>query len=248
MVGNVDAPEGAKVHFGFLRLWESVGVDVKENVTSRMKQFPDFSIWFTGHSKTLFTNSDTILNFYTSSIRYGRRYLLYNETIFMSLTNVRMYVFFVLAVATLAAVDFLTTLPKNQSIPPIHLLTFAQPRLGNTVFSQWVSTLPLHSSIRVVNMDDLTPHLPPTFAGFAHVPEEMWVADESGTTVLCREDSGDDIGMDLGVNGREEVEGEGGVGVDDGEVFLCETRTRWRYDIRRHSNVWNITVGSGACK
>ncbi|KAJ3193580.1 hypothetical protein HK101_004591 [Irineochytrium annulatum] len=232
------APEGAKIHYGFLNSWSLVRDDVMSHVSRLLLMYPKFDIWFTGHS-------------------LGG------------------------ALATLAAVDIRQTL----GVPGfrLKLLTFAQPRVGNGIWADWVDSLTFDHMLRVVNQDDLTPHLPPSFAGFRHCPDEIWIADEDGTTLLCSDDNGDIPGDHHG-GGDGDAGGGGGGGVDRGrgkgrwwrggdadsrkggnwwdgtadgsppasvrsldENKECANRPRWKYNVSRHTWMWELQVGIKAC-
>ncbi|KAJ3284639.1 hypothetical protein HDU76_008263, partial [Blyttiomyces sp. JEL0837] len=232
------APEGAKVHYGFLKLWEQVREVVLERVEELVREFPGFKLGFTGHSM-------------------GG------------------------AVATLAAVDISQTLSDQVPASSINLLTFAQPRVGNAIFANWLTTLGFSLTSRIVNQDDLTPHLPPLFAGFLHFPFELWIADKNGTTLLCGEDGGDRDGdgdddddeFGAGTDGVLVVDdGDGGgagvfLGGGDGEKARsstgsrksgssniiggrfeeypdCANRVKWKYNVSQHMWVWGEMIGA----
>ncbi|KAJ3220409.1 hypothetical protein HDU67_000076 [Dinochytrium kinnereticum] len=192
------APEGAKIHLGFLNAWNLVREDVVMNVQRFVELYPAYEVWFTGHS-------------------LGG------------------------ALATLAAVDLRQTLDEALPSFRIKLLTFGQPRVGNGKWAEWVDSLSFDYSMRVVNQDDLTPHLPPSFAGFKHCPDEVWIADENGTTLLCSDDIGDFDSQKLNTpaNRYNIIELE--------ENRDCANRIKWRYNVSRHAWVWQMQIGIKAC-
>jgi hypothetical protein len=82
------------------------------------------------------------------------------------------------ALATLCAYDIAQT-----SKVPVGIYTFGSPRVGNQVFSDaFVKLIP--NSIRVTNMKDPVPHLPPLPFNFHHVSQEVWWS-KVGTYKVC---------------------------------------------------------------
>ncbi|KAJ3412662.1 hypothetical protein HDV05_000412 [Chytridiales sp. JEL 0842] len=220
-------PEGAKIHYGFLKLWESVKEEVLTILEGFVKAHPGFELWVTGHSM-------------------GG------------------------AVATLAAVDIMHSMDESILAESIKLLTIAQPRIGNTIFASWVNTLPLGLKIRLVNQDDLTPHLPPAFADFLHNKVEMWIANEEGETLFCDDDGGDnttplpddDVDDSLvggGSRAKKELDAVRrtvetpkrsppiGLAWGQQETPDCANRIKWRYNVLKHLEVWNCQIGSQRC-
>jgi len=92
------------------------------------------------------------------------------------------------AMATLATLDAAVT----WKIPSTLLghLTFGSPRVGDTTFatafSQYVGN---GNHLRVVNDDDIVPHLPLKLMGFHHVSTEVWLHGD--TAQICNS-SGED--------------------------------------------------------
>lgn len=99
------------------------------------------------------------------------------------------------ALALLCAVDLSTfppeKLPKHSSGPslrdsltPLELYTFGEPRVGNALMVAYVSRVLAYSKqFRVVHGRDPVPHLPPRSTGYVHLPQEMWLhlrSDSSG--------------------------------------------------------------------
>jgi len=80
------------------------------------------------------------------------------------------------AVANLAAVDIWNTFHTRSTIS---LWTYGSPRVGN---SEWVSYFDDFTmySIRMVNNEDIVPHLPPHFVDdYHHIPDECWYHDSA---------------------------------------------------------------------
>jgi len=91
------------------------------------------------------------------------------------------------ALATLAAYDLAPSLRI-----PSNVYTYGSPRVGNQVFTDaWYKLFP--NSIRVTNMDDPVPHLPPTALNYHHVAQEVWynkpttykICDTTGEDPKC---------------------------------------------------------------
>jgi len=70
--------------------------------------------------------------------------------------------------ATLAAYD----IGPSLSIPSV-VYTYGSPRVGNQVFTDIFFKL-FPNSIRVTNLDDIVPHLPPLDMNYHHVAQEVW--------------------------------------------------------------------------
>jgi len=92
------------------------------------------------------------------------------------------------AVATLAAVE---ALRHGNLTSNIHLYTYGSPRVGNHAFYTYVANLGI-PSLRVVNDDDIVPHVPPQTFDFRHVEQEYWwtgskwkLCDMSGEDPSC---------------------------------------------------------------
>ncbi|KAI9202944.1 Alpha/Beta hydrolase protein [Polychytrium aggregatum] len=100
------------------------------------------------------------------------------------------------ALALLAAADALTSGTAGLDSKRMRIFTVGQPRVGNSQFADFVYGLGVRTIQRVVNQNDLTPHLPPTFSGFCHVPNEIWVRDANGTTFECLDTNGHSLRLD----------------------------------------------------
>jgi hypothetical protein len=87
------------------------------------------------------------------------------------------------AVATLCSADVRNTYP-DLNVRKWQVFTIGQPRVGNKAFAQWFENLNI-SFHRVVNQQDLTPHLPPAFVDFNHVGTEVYIANEQEETYYC---------------------------------------------------------------
>jgi len=72
----------------------------------------------------------------------------------------------------------------------VQVWDFGEPRVGNHVFSNYTNGI-IPTLWRVVNQQDIVPHLPPRDAGFHHVATEIWYPTNSTTYVICN-DSGED--------------------------------------------------------
>lgn len=82
------------------------------------------------------------------------------------------------AVSILAAADFLVKVPSR----PVRVVTFGQPRVGNTEFSQYINDLGITVQ-RVVADGDIVPSIPTKWLGYRHTGTEFEIKD--GTTYEC---------------------------------------------------------------
>lgn len=92
------------------------------------------------------------------------------------------------ALALLNAVGLVQSGIKN-----VQLWDYGQPRVGNDVFANYTKEL-LPVLYRVINQDDIVPHLPPMDVGYHHPPTEIWfptnytyyeICDQSGEDPNC---------------------------------------------------------------
>ncbi|KAH7676772.1 Triacylglycerol lipase protein [Dioscorea alata] len=79
------------------------------------------------------------------------------------------------AMASFCALD----LTVNYGIKDIQLMTFGQPRIGNTAFASYFGKHVPHT-VRVTNGHDMVPHLPPYYSYFPsktyhHFAREVWL-------------------------------------------------------------------------
>ncbi|PKA57650.1 Phospholipase A(1) DAD1, chloroplastic [Apostasia shenzhenica] len=101
------------------------------------------------------------------------------------------------AMASFCALD----LKVNYGARDVRLMTFGQPRIGNTAFASYFKEHLPHA-IRVTNGHDLVPHLPPYYSLFPqktyhHFPIEVWVHNVGlGSLVYNAETVCDDTGED----------------------------------------------------
>ncbi|KAJ9060183.1 hypothetical protein DSO57_1033578 [Entomophthora muscae] len=71
----------------------------------------------------------------------------------------------------------------------VKVITFGQPRVGNLDFARWFNQQPVMYT-RVVNENDLVPHVPPIFTGYMHTHLERYI--EKGKSRICNTDSMED--------------------------------------------------------
>ncbi|XP_042475021.1 lipase-like isoform X2 [Macadamia integrifolia] len=79
------------------------------------------------------------------------------------------------AMASFCALD----LAVNHGARIVQLMTFGQPRVGNSVFVSYFSDH-VPNTIRITNDHDIVPHLPPYYSYFpkktyTHFPREVWI-------------------------------------------------------------------------
>jgi len=72
----------------------------------------------------------------------------------------------------------------------VQVWDYGQPRVGNDVFANYSKEI-LPVLYRVINQDDIVPHLPPMDVGYHHAPTEVWFPSNYTTYVVCDE-SGED--------------------------------------------------------
>ncbi|KAI0243642.1 hypothetical protein L0F63_003186, partial [Massospora cicadina] len=65
----------------------------------------------------------------------------------------------------------------------LQLFTYGQPRVGDAEFATWFNQLPL-TTTRVVNENDLVPHIPPYFANYRHQHTELYI--NKGVPTFCK--------------------------------------------------------------
>ncbi|WOK94719.1 putative feruloyl esterase A isoform X2 [Canna indica] len=81
------------------------------------------------------------------------------------------------ALASFCALD----LTVNFGFQDIQLMTFGQPRIGNTIFASYFNKH-VPDTIRVTHGNDIVPHLPPYYSylrkrTYHHFPREVWLCD-----------------------------------------------------------------------
>lgn len=79
------------------------------------------------------------------------------------------------AMAALCALD----LAVNREAQDVQVITFGQPRIGNTVFISYYSEN-VPNTIRMTHEHDIVPHLPPYYSylprkTYRHYPREVWL-------------------------------------------------------------------------
>ncbi len=67
------------------------------------------------------------------------------------------------------------------------VLTFGQPRVGNSEFASWYGSVATHT--RVVHYGDIVPHVPPQANGYIHSGTEIWYDKAMQTYKTCQGDS-----------------------------------------------------------
>lgn len=93
------------------------------------------------------------------------------------------------ALATFCALEMKLVL----GIEDVRVFTFGSPRVGNSIFAEWYrQTIP--QNFRFTHNRDMIPSLPPTYMGFSHIAQEIWLVDvvPSRTLVGVCDGSGED--------------------------------------------------------
>jgi predicted lipase len=86
------------------------------------------------------------------------------------------------AIAVLAAPDI-----KDNFGAIAGLLSFGEPRVGNSEFASWFGSVTTHT--RVIHYGDIVPHLPPQVNGYLHDGTEIWYDKAMQTYKSCEGDS-----------------------------------------------------------
>lgn len=93
------------------------------------------------------------------------------------------------ALATFCALEMKLVL----GIDDVRVITFGSPRVGNSIFAEWYKeTIP--QNFRFTHNRDMIPSLPPTYMGFSHIAQEIWLVDvvPSRTLVGVCDGTGED--------------------------------------------------------
>lgn len=91
------------------------------------------------------------------------------------------------AIATISAVMIQKSLDVD--FRRMHLITYGQPRVGDLEFAAWMNNQPWKVT-RVVNANDVVPHVPPAMLGFVHHQTEMYL--HHGKVQICASDNAED--------------------------------------------------------
>ncbi|KAJ1984771.1 hypothetical protein H4R34_000459 [Dimargaris verticillata] len=86
--------------------------------------------------------------------------------------------------ASVAAVDFVS---RNESLASVmKVVTFGKPRVGNLDYVKHYNGMKVNTT-RVVNKNDLIPHVPTSYMNFHHEGSEVWILSNStaNATVSC---------------------------------------------------------------
>ncbi|CAG8513753.1 7018_t:CDS:2 [Paraglomus occultum] len=135
---------GAKVHAGFLAVYNDTREEITQIVKDQVAQNPGYNVISVGHS-------------------LGGSLALFQT------------------------LDLLDT--PGLSPDKLMTFTFGQPRTGNDAFAQYVESLPV-KIYRLVNKNDIIPHLPPESFEYAHTAPEFWI-DPTDQMVECQQLGGD---------------------------------------------------------
>ncbi|KAJ1653226.1 hypothetical protein IWQ61_006608 [Dispira simplex] len=86
------------------------------------------------------------------------------------------------AQAVLAAIQI--AMDNSQWKSKLRVYTFGEPRVGNTEFAQYYDSQGIPTR-RVVNHNDLVPHLPSHAMNFTHHGGEVWIRSSDNQGVVC---------------------------------------------------------------
>ena len=123
------------------------------------------------------------------------------------------------AIALIALLDALSQ--KLILVNATTLLSIGAPRVGNAEFAQWAHQQ-FPNALRIVNQNDLCPHLPPVVANFAHSGTEIFIENDAGDTFKC-------------------------LTTTELESPLCSNQYKM-HDISKHGYAWDYRCGIQSCK
>lgn len=83
------------------------------------------------------------------------------------------------AIASICGLDLRTNYNQNITDKKVRVVTLGQPRIGNLAFSEYYdrSFSNANDTLRIINGNDIIPHLPPLATGYIHHSREVWVSD-----------------------------------------------------------------------
>ncbi|KAI8066526.1 catalysis At the Interface: the anatomy of A conformational change in A triglyceride lipase [Gongronella butleri] len=89
--------------------------------------------------------------------------------------------------ASQAMLGALDLYQRFESVTPsnLQIFTFGEPRTGNPHFASYMIDTKI-PKFRVVNDNDLVPHLPAMSLGFVHSGLEYWIQNDKKTTQICK--------------------------------------------------------------
>jgi len=90
-----------------------------------------------------------------------------------------------------AALGSLCAADLFQANLPVSLITFGQPRVGNSNFASWYAGLG-YPIWRVTNERDIVPHVPFRFFQYEHFPREIWFQNNYVNFQKCSKSNGED--------------------------------------------------------
>lgn len=121
------------------------------------------------------------------------------------------------SLAVLCALDFHRRIKDAN----IRVFTYGQPRTGNRVFADFVSTVGIKHITRVTSKSDLIPNMPPKFMGYAHHCGEMHLTSDGRAPPCNRKECRD-------------------AHCEDSQ---CIVRNWWKGNMIHHLKVWDIVFG-----
>ncbi|KAJ9049241.1 hypothetical protein DSO57_1026745 [Entomophthora muscae] len=120
------------------------------------------------------------------------------------------------ALATVMASDLL----HRDVVHPrrLNVITFGEPRVGNLEFARWYNSQPAHIT-RVVNENDIVPHLDPAVFGYVNHVSEMYI--QNNHSRICSTTALEDI--------------------------TCSLSRFPNLSIINHNRAWDLPLGVFAC-
>lgn len=89
------------------------------------------------------------------------------------------------AFAVLAALDFVTS-HDPLAASRVSIITFGQPRIGNTAFANYFDSIKWKEVVRVTRRDDIVTRIPPLSKGYTHAKKELYLLDNHTLKEDCK--------------------------------------------------------------
>ncbi|CAG8616488.1 4773_t:CDS:2 [Ambispora gerdemannii] len=131
--------EGAKVHAGFLNIFQNTNKNITNLVKEIVPKNPGYKVVLTGHS-------------------LGGTMAVFQLLEFVSIPGL--------------------------SRDNLFVYTYGEPRIGNDVFAKYVEKQGINI-FRIVNKNDIIPHVPPKALAYIHHSPEYWLQPKNNTMVKC---------------------------------------------------------------
>ncbi|KAL1699097.1 Alpha/Beta hydrolase protein [Schizophyllum commune] len=156
---GVSAPDGVKVHSGFLAAWNSVALEVIAIVTEELERLAGIPFpWGVETSAEPSHMLDVGDRTQLSSTGCGYSLVATGHSLG----------------GALATMAVMTLRQRFTGVPVTKLYSYGAPRVGNAGFADWVNQVVGRTAFRVVHAKDGVPTVIPTSMGYAHHGVEYW--------------------------------------------------------------------------